>query len=99
MPRAAADRGSHQSCCPNEVMGYASSVTRLAGLLNQQLHDEPVIEAGGEKGDRSRSVLLVLLHNLIGPSQQDGGGQECHMNEYFPFQMLRILIGYVHKSL
>lgn len=42
-------------------------------------------------------MLPLLLHDLIGPGQEDGGSQEGHMDEDLPFQMLRVFIGHIHK--
>ena len=44
-------------------------------------------------------MFLVLLHNLIRPGQQDCGSEEGHVDEDLPFQMFRILVGNIDKSL
>ncbi len=44
-------------------------------------------------------MLLLFLHDLVGPGQENGRAQEGHVNENFPLDVLWILVGDIDKGL
>ena len=43
-------------------------------------------------------MLLIFLHDLVGPGQQNGGGEERHVDEDFPLDVLGVLVRHVDEG-